>query len=145
MTDQEIHTLANYHFTGGNNLTVGQCLRFARAIEAAATAPLLERIAELADDVERFRINALNEKASRQELEQLAARGADGLMKASQTIAALEAAVNQAREDAQADMAEALINDCENGVKLLNEKAIEDFKKSFPRLNSAIESLKGKP
>ena len=55
-----------------------------------------------------------------------------------------EAAVKQAREDAQADLAAALMSDCENGVKFLNEKAAEDFKKNFPRLNFAIESLKGK-
>ena len=46
------------------------------AIEAAATEPLLQRIAELEqrnrdlfDDVQRFRKHAMNEKAARMELE----------------------------------------------------------------------------
>ena len=49
---------------------------FARAIEAAATEPLLQRIAELEqrnsdlyEDVQRFKEHALNEKAARLELE----------------------------------------------------------------------------
>ena len=50
--------------------------RFARAIETAATEPLLQRIAELEqrnsdlyEDVQRFRKHAMNEKAARLELE----------------------------------------------------------------------------
>ena len=60
-----------------------------------------------------------------------------------------EAAVKQARidalEEAQADLIQALIDDCENGVKFLNEKAAEDFKKNFPHLRATIKSLKGTP
>ena len=48
----------------------------ARAIESAATEPLLQRIAELEqrnrdlyEDVQRFRKHAMNEKAARMELE----------------------------------------------------------------------------
>ena len=43
-----------------------------------------------------------------------------------------EAAVKQAREDAQADLSEALMHDCENGVKFLNEKAIEESRAAVP-------------
>ena len=51
----------------------------------------------------------------------------------------------QALEEARADLAEALIHDCENGSKFLNVKSAADFKRCYPHLSTAIESLKGQP
>ena len=42
----------------------------------------------------------------------------------------LEAAV----EELRADLAQALCDDCENGVKWLNKQAVEKFKRDFPQL-----------
>ena len=55
---------------------------------------------------------------------------------------AVEAAARrQALEDAQSDLAQALCDDCENGVKWLNEKAAKDFAEKYPHLSAAIRSL----
>ena len=59
----------------------------ASAIESAATAPLLAQIAAL--------------EAHSKEMEQLAARGAASLVKASQDMAQLEAQLLEARKDAE--------------------------------------------
>lgn len=76
LTPTQIDDLSREMVKGGKSVNW-----LCSAIEAAACAPLLERIAELTSHYE--------------EMKQLAARGADGLVKASQTIAALEAKLAQ--------------------------------------------------
>lgn len=110
LTDQEIEDIGKEHAP-----YVDQ--KFARAIESAAidafmartgkyltndasreaaiadaSAPLLERIAELNEEVERFRKHALNEKAARQDLErQLEEARKDAMGKAADICDSLPA------------------------------------------------------
>jgi hypothetical protein len=89
----------------------------------AGRAPLLERIAGLEQEVQRFQSDAVNEKAARQELERQ-----------------LEQARGGAIEELSANLAEALMRDCDHGVKWLNEKYANDFKKMYPLLCAAIQA-----
>lgn len=77
LTDLELRSIYSKAFSEKSSegiVTAG--VAALRAIEAAATEPLLQRIAELeqnnrdlSDDVQRFRKHAMNEKAARLELE----------------------------------------------------------------------------
>ena len=49
------------------------------------------------------------------------------------------------REDVAADLAQALCDDCENGVKWLNEAAAAKFAKDYPHLRKALSALKEQP
>lgn len=53
-------------------------------------------------------------------------------------VEALEIGVGELR----ADIAEALMHDCENGVKWLNEAAAEKFKKDYPELHKVLNGEK---
>jgi hypothetical protein len=64
LTDEQIDTLWKAPMSAD-----WEHREFARAIESAATAPLLEQIKELEAEVMLFREHALNEKAARLELE----------------------------------------------------------------------------
>lgn len=59
---------------------------------------------------------------------------------ALERFAALVAEHN--REEYQSDLAEALMHDCENGVRLLNEVAHREFNSRYPNLAAAISARK---
>lgn len=76
LTDEQLTEIFRYSFSLIDSRMTPNQQAFCRAIEAAATEPLLQRIAELEqrnrdlyEDVQRFRKHALNEKAARLELE----------------------------------------------------------------------------
>ncbi len=54
-------------------------------------------------------------------------------------------AVRVALEQAADELAQALCDDCENGVKWLNEAASAKFAKDYPHLRAALIALKGTP
>lgn len=57
-------------------------------------------------------------------------------------------AVRVALDDAAATLAQAVCDDCddcENGVKWLNEAASAKFAKDYPHLRAALNALKGTP
>jgi len=58
LTDEQIYAVACKHFTTGNNLTEYQVVSHGRAIESAATDPLLERIAGLERQLEQAQKDA---------------------------------------------------------------------------------------
>lgn len=47
----------------------------------------------------------------------------------------------QALEQVSDDLAQALCDDCENGVKWLNEAASAQFRESYPNLRAAMNSI----
>lgn len=47
----------------------------------------------------------------------------------------------EARREAAADIAQALCEDCENGVKWLSEQAAAEFNAQYPHLAAAIRSM----
>ena len=76
LTDEQIDSLFSEWLYIAPGRTYEEHRPVARAIESAATEPLLQRIAELEqrnrdlyEDVQRFKKHALNEKAARLELE----------------------------------------------------------------------------
>ena len=56
--------------------------------------------------------------------------------------AAWDASRKAALDAAAADLADALIADCENGVKFLNEAAVARFIKEYPELYKAMRLIK---
>lgn len=56
-----------------------------------------------------------------------------------QVLAYGEAEYKRAIEDFKADLAQALCEDCESGVKWLNEQAVERFKREYPNLMELLK------
>jgi hypothetical protein len=50
----------------------------------------------------------------------------------------LEERFNVGSRVSKADLAQALVEDCESGVKWLNERALDTFKKDYPHLYKVI-------
>lgn len=46
-------------------------------------------------------------------------------------------------ESVRAEMAQALAEDCENGVKWFSERAVEQFRRDFPKLSAVMQGVSG--
>lgn len=91
LTDFELHALYTKAFSDKSaEGIVTACVAALRAIEAAATEPLLQRIAELGRQLEKARKEALEEAAV--ECDKRAHAGDAGALMAARAIRALKGA-----------------------------------------------------
>lgn len=95
LTDEQIEDLYFDEFS------ISKLKEFARAIEAAATEPLLQRIAELEDSLSAWRRNAELADQANRELESLLTEKHNARVMWQSKAAELERQLEEARKDAE--------------------------------------------